>query len=80
MTQAMSDCLTESRISSRSDAGAYFEWSREDIERLTGDPDALGLAQGRHLRQFRDLAVRDDRDDGKEAKLNTEPMRRYLPP
>ena len=47
---------------------AYFEWSKEDIERLTGDPDALGLAQGRHLRQFRDLAVADDRDDGR-AKL-----------
>ena len=41
---------------------AYFEWSEKEIERLTGDPDALGLAHGRHLRQFRDLAV-DDKDD-----------------
>ena len=68
MTQAMSDCLTERKISSRFRRRAYFEWSKEDIERLTGDPDALGLAQGRHLRQFRDLAVGDDRDDGR-AKL-----------
>ena len=37
---------------------AYFEWSKQDIERLVpGDPDALDLARGRHLRQFRDLAV-----------------------
>ena len=36
---------------------AYFEWSKEDIEGLVPeDPDALDLARGRHLRQFRDLA------------------------
>ena len=39
---------------------AYFEWPREEIERLTRDPDALGLARGRYLRQFRDLAIVDD--------------------
>ncbi len=44
---------------------AYFEWSKEDIKKLTGDPYALGLAQGRHLRQFRDLAVGVDGDDGR---------------
>ena len=43
---------------------AYFEWSEEEIKSLTGDPNALGLAQGRHLRQFRDLAVHDE-DDGR---------------
>jgi len=48
---------------------AYFEWSKEDIERLTGDPDGLGLAQGRHLRQFRDLAVGVDGDDGREMVI-----------
>ena len=36
---------------------AYFEWTSEDIERLTDDTDALDLAKGRHLRQFRDLAI-----------------------
>ncbi len=36
---------------------AYFVLGREEIERLTGDPDAFGLAHGRHLRQFRNLAV-----------------------
>ena len=46
---------------------AYFEWSEEEIKRLTGDSDALGLAQGHHLREFRDLAA-DDKDEGR-AKL-----------
>ena len=36
---------------------AYFEWSEAQVVRLTGDAEALGLAQGRHLRRFRDLAV-----------------------
>ena len=36
---------------------AYFEWTRGAVGRLTHDPDVLGLAGGRHLRQFRDLAV-----------------------
>ncbi len=40
---------------------AYFEWSQEDIEGLVpGDRDALDLAQGRHLQQFRDLAINDE--------------------
>lgn len=43
---------------------AYFEWSEEEIEKLTGDPDALGLANGRHLREFRDIAINDG-DDSK---------------
>ena len=36
---------------------AYFEWAAAEIENLTGDPEALGLARGRHLRRFRDLAI-----------------------
>ena len=36
---------------------AYFEWTREAIERLARDPDALGLARGGHLHRFRDIAV-----------------------
>ena len=36
---------------------AYFEWSADEIERLTRDPEVLGLARGRHLRRFRDLAI-----------------------
>ena len=36
---------------------AYFEWPEERIENLTGDPNALSLAQGAHLRWFRDLGL-----------------------
>ena len=39
---------------------AYFEWPKEEAQRLTGDPNALELAQGRHLREFRELATNDD--------------------
>ena len=37
---------------------AYFEWTTEDVKVLApGDSEALGLARGRHLRQFRELAI-----------------------
>ena len=36
---------------------AWFEWSEAEVERLTGDRHALDLARGRHLREFRDLAL-----------------------
>ena len=39
---------------------AYFEWSERTIEQVAERGDALGLAQGRHLRAFRDLATMDD--------------------
>ena len=39
---------------------AYFEWTAEEIAQVAGDPEALGLAQGRHLREFRDVAIADD--------------------
>ena len=35
---------------------AYFEWPKDKIQRLTDDPNALDLAQGRHLSEFRELA------------------------
>ena len=38
---------------------AYFEWSEQDIESITGDRHALELAHGRHLRRFRRLPVDD---------------------
>ena len=38
---------------------AYFEWPQEGAKRLTGDPNAPDLAQGRHWREFRDLALDD---------------------
>ncbi len=46
---------------------AWFEWPEDEMERWTGDPFALDLAQGRHLREFRALAIDDDPD--KRAKL-----------
>ena len=39
---------------------AYFEWPEVAVQQLTSDPSALDLAQGRHLREFRDLAIDDD--------------------
>ena len=36
---------------------AWFEWTEEHIEKSAGEPHALGLAQGRHLRLFRDLPL-----------------------
>ena len=44
---------------------AYFEWTEEDIASLAEeDPHALDLAQGRHFRRFRNLAIdRDGHDE-----------------
>ena len=39
---------------------AWFEWPEDEMKGLTGDPHALDLAQGRHLREFRELAMDDD--------------------
>ena len=37
---------------------AYIEWSEKQLESLTGDPNALPLATGDHLRLFKDAALR----------------------
>ena len=36
---------------------AYFEWTEYHVESVTGDPYALGLAHGHHLRRFQNLAI-----------------------
>ena len=36
---------------------AYFEWTERHIESVSGDPHALDLAHGRHLRRFRSLPI-----------------------
>lgn len=41
---------------------AFFEWTSEDIEQITGDRGALDLARGRHLRLFRQLPLADERE------------------
>jgi serine/threonine protein kinase len=41
---------------------AYFEWTLENIEEVTGDGYALDLARGRHLRLFRDLPLANERE------------------
>ncbi len=39
---------------------AYFEWSRSEIEKIAQHPDALGLASGRHLKDFLSLPFADE--------------------
>ena len=63
---------------------AYFEWLERDIEALAGDPHALELAHGRHLRRFRDLATdAEAREDSRRelcagiARLSTLPPQAY---
>ena len=63
---------------------AYFEWLERDIEALTGDPHALDLSHGRHLRRFRDLATdAAAREDSRHklcagiARLSTLPPQAY---
>ena len=41
---------------------AYFEWSEAKIKALDPDPHALGLAQGRHFRRFRDLVTLEEEE------------------
>ena len=36
---------------------AYFEWTEDDINGLTGDPNALGLAQARHYPKFQNFPI-----------------------
>jgi serine/threonine protein kinase len=36
---------------------AFFEWTEEYLEQVAGDPYGLGLARGRHLRDFRELPL-----------------------
>ena len=47
---------------------SYFEWTEDKIRRAAGDSEALGLAQGRHLREFRDLSIIDDDARAKLAR------------
>ena len=42
---------------------AYFEWTEQKISDIAGEPHALGLAQGRHLSLFRDVALKDGRPE-----------------
>jgi hypothetical protein len=37
---------------------AYIEWSEEQLEALTGDPNALPLANGDHLRLFKEATLK----------------------
>jgi len=39
---------------------AFFEWTAANIEEVAGDQDALGLARGRNIRLFRNLALHID--------------------
>ncbi|MEK7993657.1 MAG: NERD domain-containing protein kinase family protein, partial [Planctomycetota bacterium] len=46
---------------------AFFEWTEQHIEQIAGEPHALDLARGRHLRLFRSLALAKDPQE--QAKL-----------
>ena len=49
---------------------AYFEWTEAEAKRLTeGDPHALDLVQGRHLRRFRALSTDGDSNDELTKRL-----------
>lgn len=39
---------------------AFFEWTRQDVEQVAGDPNALDLARGQHQRLFRNLPLESD--------------------
>ena len=63
---------------------AYFEWLEREIESLTGDPNALELAHGRHLRRFRRLPIADEEREAAcralcagIARLSTLPPKAY---
>ena len=45
---------------------AYFEWPESGVEQLTGDPHALDLARGSHLREFLSLATNSDAERQRE--------------
>jgi len=46
---------------------AFFEWTAEDLEQVAADPDALDLAKGWHLRQFRELPLEQDSEQVAEV-------------
>lgn len=46
---------------------AFFEWTRNDLEQVSADPESLDVARGRHLRTFRNLPL--ERDPHALAKI-----------
>jgi hypothetical protein len=48
---------------------AFFEWTEEHIQQVSGDAHALGLARGPNLRLFRELPL--EKDSQKQAELCT---------
>jgi hypothetical protein len=46
---------------------AFFEWTRNDLEQVSADPESLDVARGRHLRTFRNLPL--ERDPHTLAKI-----------
>ncbi len=41
---------------------AYFEWREAQLQDVADTPEALNLAQGKHLQQFRDLPLLDEEE------------------
>jgi len=47
---------------------AFFEWTPADLQEVAGDPEALGLARGRHLSVFRNLPLETEQARAKICK------------
>src|SRR6185295_11367218 len=46
---------------------AFFEWTEDHVRQIAGEPHALDLARGQHLRLFRNLPLQVDPQE--QAKL-----------
>jgi len=48
---------------------AFFEWNREHLKEIARDEKAIGLARGRHLQLFREIALDGETRDHQCARL-----------
>ena len=47
---------------------AYFHWSEDKVVQVSGQRDSLGLAQGKHLKTFKQIATSGREDDHSTLK------------
>ncbi len=64
--------ITNSQVIDSARRWGYFEWTEEQILEIDSDPDALGLARGKHLRLFRNLPLENEHmDNDKKFEICT---------